>query len=229
MGEMFVTFSTFVTDYRKAELYLQKKVETEEKNRKRKIADEMRKAAQASKKQALTREGTQTMLLDDQKMPVSPTTPEEKKNELIVDKVVGALQGDAGSIRQLIRARRRKAGAGRAGRRQSGIVTEGLTNEKHKQSLPDLSEDSGTNTSLNNGLRSLKTSNITKSPMSSASAPGSPTRVPTTQVNNNAPKQAKRKKKPLWQAILDPDSNETYYYNTKTGESVWDKPSNFPY
>jgi len=199
MGEMFSIFSTFVADYRKAEIYLQKKVEAEEKNRKRKLADEMRKAAAASKKQ-LTRESSGSIQIDEQKLPVTTNNnPEEKKNEPIVDKVVGALQGDAGSIRQLIRARRRKAGAGRA-RRGSNLQPDELGQSKHKQSLPDLSEDdnSGHGQTIStplNSTKSLKSSSPQTSPRMGPIPSGPMPKPPSTPANNNIPKPTKRKKK----------------------------------
>jgi hypothetical protein len=41
-------------------------------------------------------------------------------------------------------------------------------------------------------------------------------------------KKAKKKKKKVWQEHKD-DEGDIYYYNTKTGESTWDRPPNFPY
>ncbi len=32
-----------------------------------------------------------------------------------------------------------------------------------------------------------------------------------------------------WVAIPDKDSGECYYYNSKTGETTWDKPEGFVY
>eukprot|EP00456_Euglypha_rotunda_P077869 TRINITY_DN7395_c0_g1_i1.p1 TRINITY_DN7395_c0_g1~~TRINITY_DN7395_c0_g1_i1.p1 ORF type:complete len:254 (+),score=34.03 TRINITY_DN7395_c0_g1_i1:78-839(+) len=212
MGELFSIFSTFVSDYKKAEFFLQKRAETEERNRKRKIAEEARRLTQAAKKKE-TGDRPSVVVLDGHSLPTSSEKSDEKKKEEqpIVDKVVGALQeGSAGSIRQLIRARRRKAVAGR------------------KDALKNDTYDAETRERAGSGAilspTALPSSGSPGSPGSPGISPSTPPPAPPP-----ASGKSKRKKKPLWQAHKDPDSGDTYFYNTKTGESVWEKPPSFPY
>ena len=72
----------------------------------------------------------------------------------------------------------------------------------------------------------------------SAEAYGSPTEEaepsPTNILDGPVPEgeqaaqgEKRKGKKPLWKAIVDQSTQETYYYNRKTRETSWDKPEGF--
>jgi hypothetical protein len=242
MEELFQIFATFIQDYQKAMVYLEKRKEQEETNRKRKEAEEARKAAKLEKM-----EKVHNLTADSKTLQEALSVAKQKKEEPLVDKVVGALTGGSSTqIRKMIQARRRKAGAVRRkairadGKEEEEEGEEGEEEEKG-EAKAGATEGGGApirRTAPSTKVVEAKADVAGAKPDGGGAKEGKPATPKEASAGAEPEKEGKKKKgtekggkkkKKVWQKHIDPDSGDAYFYNTKTGASTWEQPPNYPY